>query len=158
MISGVRLGVDVGSVRVGVACSDADGALATPLVTVPRDDAAVAAVAELVASHAAVEVIVGLPLSLKGGETASTSDARRFAAALAERTGADVRLLDERLTTVSAQSALRASGRSTRTSRSIVDQVAAVVLLQSALDQERRTGRAAGDRAAHDPENQTHDR
>ena len=157
MISGVRLGVDVGSVRVGVARSDPDGVLATPLVTVPRDGAAVGAVADLVAANQAVEVIVGLPLSLRGRETASTADARQFAAALSVRTGADVRLLDERLTTVSAQSALRASGRSTRTSRSIVDQVAAVVLLQSALDQERRTGRAAGDPAAHDPENQTHD-
>lgn len=157
MINGVRLGVDVGSVRVGVARSDPDGMLATPLITVPRNDAALAAVADLVITHEAVEVIVGLPLSLRGGETASTADARRFAAALSERTGADVRLLDERLTTVSAQSALRASGRSTRASRSIVDQVAAVVLLQSALDQERRTGRAAGEGAAHDPEKQTHD-
>lgn len=158
MISGVRLAVDVGSVRVGVACSDPDGTLAMPLATVARDGATLAAIADLVTAHEAVEVIVGLPLSLRGGETPSTADARRFAAALAQRTVADVRLLDERLTTVSAQSALRASGRSTRASRSIVDQVAAVVLLQSALDQERRTGRAAGDRAPHDPEKPKHDR
>lgn len=157
MTRGVRLAVDVGSVRVGVARSDPDGTLAVPLATVPRDDGSVVAIAALVAAHEAVEVVVGLPLSLRGDETASTADARQFAAALAQRTGADVRLLDERLTTVSAQSALRASGRSTRTSRSIVDQVAAVVLLQSALDQERRTGRAAGDRVPHDPEKQTHD-
>jgi putative holliday junction resolvase len=140
---GVRIGVDVGRARVGVARCDPDGLLATPVETVPRDDAAVARVLVLAAEEGAVELVVGLPLGMSGHETPSTADARAFAGELA-RGALPVRLFDERLSTVSAQSALHASGRSTRTSRSIVDQVAAVVLLQHAIDVEKRTGTAPG--------------
>lgn len=141
---GVRLGVDVGQARVGVARCDPDGLLATPVETVPRDDDAVARVVALADEHAAFEILVGLPLNLKGEDTASTLDARTFAAAVAAASSAVVRLVDERLSTVSAHAALRQSGRSQRSSRSIVDQVAAVVLLQHALDVEKSTGRPAG--------------
>lgn len=145
---GVRLGVDVGRARVGVARSDPDGLLATPLETVPRRSPdPVARVAELAAEHEAVAIVVGLPVNLRGEETASTTDSRDFAGQLAARTGIEVRLVDERLTTVSAHSALRSSGRSQRSSRSIVDQVAAVVLLQQALDVEKNSGSAPGFRA-----------
>ena len=99
---------------------------------------------ELSAEHSAIELVVGLPLSLSGGDTASTTDAREFAAALAEASGLPVRLIDERLSTVTAHSALRGSGRSQRESRSIVDQVAAVILLQQALDVEKNSGRPPG--------------
>ena len=141
---GVRLGVDVGQARVGVAKCDPDGLLATPIETVTRDEHAVARVTALAQEYSAFEILVGLPLNLKGEDTASTTDARTFAAAVAEASGVPVRLVDERLSTVSAHAALRQSGRSQRSSRSIVDQVAAVVLLQQALDVEKSTGRPAG--------------
>lgn len=148
---GVRLGVDVGRVRVGVAKCDPDGLLATPVETVPRDDAAVMRILALADEHSAVEIYVGLPLGMSGGDTASTADARAFAAALAAASALPVRLVDERLSTVSAHAALRDSGRSQRSSRSIVDQVAAVVLLQQALDVERSTGRPPGTPVPQEP-------
>ncbi len=141
---GVRLGVDVGKARVGVARCDRDGLLAVPVETVPRSPEAPARIAALAAEHEAVEVLVGLPIGLSGHETASTADARAFAAEVHAASGLPVRLVDERLSTVSAHSALRNAGRSQRSSRSIVDQVAAVVLLQQAIDVEKSTGHPTG--------------
>jgi putative Holliday junction resolvase len=141
---GIRLGVDVGKARVGVARCDPDGMLAVPVETVPRSDASVERIAELCAEWEPIELVVGLPVNMRGEETLSTTDAREFAAALGERTGLPVRMVDERLSTVSAHSALRSSGRSQKKSRSIVDQVAAVVLLQHAIDTEKSTGTPAG--------------
>ena len=141
---GVRLGVDVGRARVGVARCDPDGMLAVPVETVPRDDRSIARLVELAAEYAPMEFVVGLPLNMRGEDTASTADAREFAARLLAAQEAPVRLVDERLSTVTAHSALRQSGRSQKGSRNIVDQVAAVVLLQHAIDSEKRTGAAAG--------------
>jgi putative Holliday junction resolvase len=141
---GTRLGIDVGTARVGVARSDPHGILATPLETVPRARGALARVAELAVEYDAIELIVGLPIALSGRDTASTDDARAFAAQLAAVQGAPVRLVDERLSTVSAHSALRASGRNAKNSRSVVDQVAAVIILQHALDFERSAGEPPG--------------
>ena len=147
---GVRLGIDVGRSRIGVARCDADGLLAVPVETVARvaeapDGADVARIAALAAEFGASAIVVGLPLSLSGAETASTDDARAFAARLASAVPtAPVRLVDERLSTVSAQSALHRSGRSTRGSRAVIDQVAAVVILQHAIDSERSAGTPAG--------------
>jgi putative Holliday junction resolvase len=141
---GVRLGVDVGKARVGVARCDPDGMLAVPVETVPRDERSIARLVELATEHDPLEIVVGLPLNMRGQDTLSTADAREFAAQLAAAQKAPVRLVDERLSTVSAHSALRQSGRSQKGSRSIVDQVAAVVLLQHAIDSEKRTGAAAG--------------
>ncbi len=141
---GVRLGIDVGKARVGVARCDRDGLLAVPVETVPRGEHSVARILELAAEYSAMELLVGLPISLSGGETASTADARAFAAALTAASGIDVRLVDERLSTVTAHAALRDAGRSQRSSRRIVDQVAAVVLLQQAIDVEKSTGAPAG--------------
>jgi len=144
---GVRLGVDVGKARVGVARTDPDGLIATPVETVARTADGVADVAAIighVVDLAVTEVIVGLPLSLSGGDTPSTEDARRFAALLASRSPVPVRLVDERLSTVSAQTALRASGRKGRSQRSVIDQVAAVIIVQHALDLERSSGRPPG--------------
>lgn len=148
---GARLGIDVGRARVGVARCDPDGLLATPVETVVRDDAAVARVIALADEYSVVELLVGLPLNLRGEDTASTTDARDFAASLAAASGLPVRLVDERLSTVSAHAALRDSGRSQRSSRSIVDQVAAVVLLQQALDVEKSTGRPPGTPVSQEP-------
>lgn len=146
---GVRLGVDVGRARVGVARCDPDGLLAVPVETVARDDRSIARLVELAEEYEPLEIVVGLPLNMRGEDTASTTDAREFAAQLSSalpdsRATAAVRLVDERLSTVSAHTALRQSGRSQKGSRSIVDQIAAVVLLQHAIDSEKRTGAPAG--------------
>lgn len=149
---GARIGVDVGTARVGVARCDPDGLLAVPVETVPRTEAAASRVAKLAAEHDALEILVGLPIALSGGRTSSTDDARAFAGAVAAASGLPVRLVDERLSTVSAHAALRQSGRSQRSSRRIVDQVAAVVLLQQAIDIEKSTGSPTGTLLADDQE------
>jgi putative holliday junction resolvase len=141
---GVRIGVDVGRARVGIAVCDRDGLLATPVATVARADADDRAFRILVEDHGAMEIVVGLPLSLNGGDTPSTEDARAFAVAIAGWIGLPVRLVDERLSTVSAQRALHAAGRRTKGSRPVIDQVAAVIILQNALDSERSAGRPPG--------------
>ena len=147
MRSGVRVGIDVGKVRIGVSRSDLHGMLATPVETVARSEDGVdrRRIGEIVGELGAFEVIVGLPLALSGGHTASTGDAIGFAEALAAEVGVPVRLVDERLSTVSASQALRASGRNTKKARPVVDQVAATIILQHALDAERATGRPPGD-------------
>ncbi|REE94659.1 Holliday junction resolvase RuvX [Thermomonospora umbrina] len=150
MRPGARLGVDVGSVRIGVARSDPGGVLATPVETVRRGKGDLDRLAELVTEYEAVEVIVGLPTSLSGRSGPAAAEARRFAEALAarltDRLPADgVRLYDERLTTVTAETGLRQSGVRGRARRQVVDQAAAVVLLQAALDGERQTGRPPGE-------------
>ncbi len=142
---GVRLGVDVGKVRIGISRSDPHGMLATPVETVPRGDGDLARIARLVHELEATEVVVGLPLSLSGARTASTEDAASFASTLAGFIDAPVRLVDERLSTVSAGQALRASGRNSKNSRTVIDQVAAVIILQHALDFERSAGTPPGE-------------
>lgn len=144
MRSGVRLGVDVGKARVGVARCDPAGMLATPVATLARADDLENRFRELLSEHEPVEVVVGLPLSMSGGETASTADARDVAARLARVAGVPVRLVDERLSTVGAQRSLHAAGRNTRQSRSVIDQAAAVIILQHALDFERTADRPPG--------------
>ncbi len=141
--AGVRLAVDVGSVRVGVARSDPGGVLASPL-TVLRSGPD--AKDELVALAAgAIEVIVGLPTSLSGREGPAAAGARGFAADLAERLApVPVRLVDERFTTTEAHDALRRGGKDSRARRQVVDAAAAAVLLQAALDAERATGHPLG--------------
>lgn len=141
---GVRLGIDVGRARVGVARCDPDGMLAVPVETVPRAETSVARIVEIAREYDAIEVLVGLPISLGGAETASTADAREFATALGAALEVPVRLVDERLSTVSANAVLRQNGRSQKSSRRIVDQIAAVVLLQQAIDVEKSTGNPAG--------------
>ncbi|ORW87898.1 crossover junction endodeoxyribonuclease RuvA [Mycobacterium sp. IEC1808] len=137
---GRRLGIDVGSVRIGVAASDPDGILATPVETVRRDRSGrhVRRLAELAAELEAVEVIVGLPRTLADRTGPSAVDAIELAETLARRIApTPVRLADERLTTVSAQRSLRAAGVRAREQRAVIDQAAAVAILQSWLDQRR---------------------
>ncbi|MCE7480732.1 MULTISPECIES: Holliday junction resolvase RuvX [Microbacterium] len=141
---GVRLGIDVGKARVGVARCDPDGMLAVPVETVQRSEQSLARIAEIAAEYEPLEFVVGLPVNMQGADTPSTADAREFAAALQRLTAVPVRMMDERLSTVTAHAALRSSGRTQRNSRSIVDQVAAVVLLQHAIDTEKSTGNPAG--------------
>lgn len=143
---GVRLAVDVGSVRIGVARSDAGGILATPLTVIRRGRGDLDALAELAAHAGPVEVIAGLPTSLSGRESHAAKSARDFAAALADRIAPiPVRLVDERFTTSTAHAALRLGGKDSRARRQVVDAAAAAVLLQAALDTERGTGYPPGE-------------
>jgi len=143
--AGVRMAVDVGSVRVGVARCDPGGVLASPLTVVRSGRGDLYALAALAASAGAIEVIVGLPTSLSGREGAAAATARRFAADLAGRLApVPVRLFDERFTTTQAHDALRRGGKDSRARRSTVDAAAAAVLLQAALDAERATGLPPG--------------
>lgn len=139
---GRRLGIDVGSVRVGVALCDPDGVLATPLRTVPRDAGSgsdMQILAQLVAEYEVVEVVVGLPRTLAGREGPAAAAVREFGTALAEVLGPQVAvvLADERFTTVVATRQLRASGRPGRRQRAVIDQAAAVAILQGWLDTRR---------------------
>jgi len=143
----VRLGVDVGKARIGVARSDFHGMLATPVETVPRasdGSADVDRIAALCLELDCTEIVVGLPLSLSGANTPSTDDAIAFAHRIASATETPVRMIDERLTTVSAQAALHRSGRAVKGSRPVIDQIAAVILLQHALDSEASSGNPPG--------------
>jgi putative Holliday junction resolvase len=146
MRSGVRLGLDPGDARIGVARSDPSGFLATPVETVQRGRGDLARLAALVEEEGALEVIVGLPRSLSGREGPAAVKVREFAAALARRIApVTVRLYDERLTTISAEAMLRDRGRKGAKRRAVVDQAAAVLILQQALDRERTTGEPPGE-------------
>ncbi|WP_448623709.1 Holliday junction resolvase RuvX [Geodermatophilus sp. URMC 64] len=131
------MGVDVGTVRVGVALSDATGTLASPLETVKRakDESDLDRLASLVVEHEVTEVVVGEPRHLSGASGASAEDATAYSRALAGRIGdVPVHLVDERLSTVTAAQSLREAGRDSRAQRSVIDQAAAVVILQHFLD------------------------
>jgi len=149
MRTGVRLGVDVGSVRVGLAASDPAGVLATPVATLERDlrlGADQGAIAAAVLDRDALEVVVGLPRSLSGREGPAAAGARSYATSLAARISpTPVRLVDERLTTIDAHRQLRDSGVQGRAQRAVVDQAAAVLILQAALDAEKSSGLPPGE-------------
>lgn len=146
MRHGVRLGIDPGDARIGVARSDPSGLLATPVETVRRGRGDVARIARIAREDEAVEVVVGLPRSLSGGEGPAARKVRAFAATLATALSpVPVRLADERLTTVSAEAMLRDRGKKGAKRRAVIDQAAAVLILQHALDAERATGQAPGE-------------
>ncbi|HEX8347815.1 MAG TPA: Holliday junction resolvase RuvX [Actinoplanes sp.] len=147
---GRRLGVDVGKVRVGVAVSDPDGILATPVATVPRDLGAaadavpsdIAEIVRLVADHGVVQIIVGLPVQLSGVEGAAAIDIRAYSERLAKAVRpVPIALADERMSTVVATRRLTERGVRGRRQRAVVDQAAAVEILQSWLDAQRRQTR-----------------
>ncbi|MET8799931.1 Holliday junction resolvase RuvX [Nocardia sp. NPDC004568] len=165
---GRRLGIDVGSVRIGVAASDPDGILATPVETVPRatgsrragrwprgaragdggPGADIARIAAIAHEYEAVEIIVGLPRTLRGEKGTSARMATEFAGRLRDSLpDVPIRLSDERLTTVSAARALRDSGVRARGQRQVIDQAAAVSILQSWLDERSSVMRSAEDAA-----------
>ncbi len=146
MRAGVRLGIDPGDARIGVARSDPSGFLATPVETVRRGKGDLARIAAILAEEEAVEVVVGLPRSLSGREGPAAVKVREFATTLARRVRpVPVRLCDERMTTVSAEAMLRDRGRKGGKRRAVIDQAAAVLILQNALDTERATGSAPGE-------------
>ncbi len=149
----MRLAIDPGDARIGVAVSDPSGVLASPVETVRRGRGDTRRIAQLVVERQAREVIVGYPASLTGEEGPAARSARAFAVALARILApVPVRLVDERLTTVAAQAQLlsgasfgKKGARGGRARRSVIDQAAATVLLQSTLDQERSTSHPPGE-------------
>ncbi|MCY9784719.1 Holliday junction resolvase RuvX [Nocardiopsis sp. EMB25] len=153
MRHGVRLAIDPGNARIGVAASDPSGVLASPVETIRRGKGDIHRIAQLVVEREAREVVVGYPASLSGEEGPAARSAREFATALAGILHPiPVRLVDERLTTVTAQAQLlsgaafaKKGAKGGRARRSVIDQAAATVLLQSTLDQERSTGHPPGE-------------
>ncbi|GAQ56768.1 Holliday junction resolvase RuvX [Streptomyces acidiscabies] len=148
MRRGRRLAIDVGDARIGVASCDPDGILATPVETVSGKDvpAARRRLKQLADEYEPIEIVVGLPRSLKGGEGPAAVKVRGFAEALAKAVDPiPVRLVDERMTTVTAAQGLRASGVKSKKGRSVIDQAAAVIILQQALESERVSGKAPGE-------------
>ena len=142
----MRLALDPGSVRIGVARCDPGAMLATPLTVLRRGKGDLDALASLAEAQDAMEILVGLPKSLSGREGPAAVTAKQFAADLAARVAPlPVRLVDERFTTATAHDALRAGGHDSRARRHSVDSAAAAVLLEAALESERRTGDAPGD-------------
>ncbi|MFC7502452.1 Holliday junction resolvase RuvX [Nocardioides sp. CPCC 206347] len=150
MRRGVRLGIDPGDARIGVARSDPWGVLATPVETVRRGKGDLRRIHQILAEEEAVEVIVGLPRSLSGSEGPAAVKAREFAVRLSRRIApVPVRLVDERLTTVTATAMLRDQRKGAK-QRAVIDQVAAVVILQQALEVERTTGLPPGEVVDHE--------
>jgi putative Holliday junction resolvase len=144
------VGVDVGTVRVGVARSDPRGVLAVPVITLARDrrrDRDIDELVDLIRDHEAVGVVVGLPITLSGGRGKSAEMAEKYGSALAARIAPiPVLYSDERLSTVSATRTLSAQGKRGRAGRAVIDQVAAVEILQRWLD----ATAAAADRETED--------
>jgi putative Holliday junction resolvase len=152
---GRRLGVDVGDVRVGVAMCDPDGLIATPVETIRQGRDAIPRLVALVHEYEAIEVVVGLPVSLSGREGPAAAKVRTFAAELAGAVApVSLRLVDERMSTMTADSQLRASGmagtnkQSGKKRRAVIDQAAATVILQAALDAERTRNEPPGERVS----------
>jgi len=145
-MTGVRLGIDPGDARIGVASCDPSGILATPVETVPRGAGDLDRIAAIAEELGATLVYVGLPRSLRGGEGPSAGKVRAFAAELADRVAPrPVHLVDERMSTVTAEAVLRERGKKGKKRRAVVDQAAAVVILQGAIDTERTLGRPTGE-------------
>lgn len=144
---GVRLAIDWGKARIGLAACDPDGMLAHPVGTVPAGPAAMAELIRLVHEYAPIEVVVGYPRSLDGREGIAAAAITQSAVELAGRIApTPVCLVDERLSTVVATRRLKQAGRRARQQRAIIDQAAAVAILDHALDLERSTGRPPGSR------------
>ncbi len=144
---GVRLALDWGQARIGVASCDPEGVLAYPVETIQAgngEEHVTARLGALLEEYEPLEVILGLPKHLRGTEGETAAAVRQRGEWLSERWGVQVRLVDERLTTVSAAGALRSAGKSARSQREILDQAAAVAILDHALDIERNTGRPPG--------------
>jgi putative Holliday junction resolvase len=141
---GVRIGLDWGDARIGVARCDPDGVLATPYGTVRAGEREVADLLAVLAELDPVEVVVGLPTSLSGTEGPAAAKVRERARRLASATSVPVRMVDERLTTVEASRRLREGGRRAKQQRSVIDAAAAAAILEHALAVERSRGEPPG--------------
>ncbi len=149
---GVRLALDWGKAHIGVAACDRDAILSYPVETIAAADRPLDRVRALVAEYEPFEVLVGLPVALSGREEIAAGTMRQVAVQVAGVVSVPVRLVDERLTSAAAHRKLSAAGRSSRQRRGVIDQAAAVAILEGALESERRTGRAPGELVSGNPE------
>ena len=140
MRTGVRLACDVGKARIGIARSDPNGVLAVPLDAVKAGENSALLVRDIAVEYEAIEIIVGLPISMSGMLGAAAEYTHAWVDKLSAVTDIPILLHDERLTTVQAQRGLHEAGRTTKSSRSVIDSASAVVLLQTCLDSERSSG------------------
>jgi putative Holliday junction resolvase len=144
---GRRLGLDPGSVRIGIAVTDREGLVASRREPIPagEDEVWLGALRELADEIEPIEVVVGLPVGMDGRSGAAAERARVFAARVRDHLSIPVRLVDERLSTVQAQRGFHDQGRSVRKSRTMIDSAAAEIVLQHAVDTERATGQPPGE-------------
>lgn len=146
MRRGRRIGIDLGDVRIGVATCDPDGILASPFETVPAGKGALARLAAIVEEIGAIECVVGMPIGLSGREGPAAIKVRGVCDQLSPLIAPVlIRLVDERMSTMTADGLLRQQGRSGVDRRQVIDQAAATVILQTALDAERTRGSAPGE-------------
>ncbi len=148
MRRGVRLALDLGGVRTGVARCDASGVLASPMAVWQASSAVEIQplLSAALAEDDVLEVIVGLPTNMRGNEALAAERVREVVRELATiLTTVPFRLVDERLTTAAARKQLQAAGYSTRTDKALIDAAAATILLEDALEAERRQGVAPGE-------------
>lgn len=141
-----RIGIDWGKARIGVAACGGHTSLCHPVTTVHAGRDEVEQLAAIVAEYAPGLVYIGLPLDLRGDYGPSAQFVLGKAKLLASRIAPiDVRLVDERMSTVVASRSLGSVGRNTKSQRGIIDQAAAVEILQSAVDAEQRWSCPAGE-------------
>ena len=145
MRRGVRIALDWGDARIGVAACDQDGVLAYPVKTVQAGEREIAELITVVAEYEPIEVLVGFPRSLSGSEGPAAAQARERAARLADSIALPVRLVDERLTTITASQRLREGGKRAREQRKLIDAAAAVAILEQALAFEQSQERPPGE-------------
>lgn len=143
---GVRLGIDLGTKRIGVARCDSNALLCFPVETVYRANGQeIFDIIDIAKEYQAFEIIVGLPRLLSGKEGKNAKDVRKWCRNLTKSLpSCNIRLVDERLTSVSAHNQLSACGMSGISQREVVDQQAAVLILEHALEIETKTGSPAG--------------
>jgi putative Holliday junction resolvase len=142
---GVRIALDWGDARIGVAACDPDGVLAYPVRAVQAGEREIAELIEVIAEYEPVEVLVGFPRSLSGGEGPAAAQARERAVRLAAAIRVPVRLVDERLTTVTASQRLREGGKRAKEQRELIDAAAAVAILEQALAFEQSQEKPPGE-------------
>lgn len=154
MPTGVRLALDLGTVRIGVAACDREGLLAYPVTTLAAKPEPLTEIRRLVDEYEPTALVVGLPRDLAGRDGIAAQNVRVRAALIAASVGVPVFLADERMTTATAAARLRAAGHTARSGRSMIDQAAAVAILEGVLDAER-SGRAAFERVHRAQEEET---
>lgn len=139
MSFGRRLGIDYGQARVGLAISDSDGLVATPLTTLKNDRTLMTKLGEIIEEHQIKGIYLGKPKHLSGVEGATAEVVATFAAQFMESFDIPIKYVDERLTSGHAEKLLKSAGKSTKESRGLVDQLAAVAILELGIQIEKRS-------------------
>jgi putative Holliday junction resolvase len=140
---GRRIGFDYGEKRIGVATSDSDSILVSPHATIINDDQLRIKLKDIFAEVEPVYVVIGNPIHLSGSESAKSGSAMEFGRMIRSYFAGPIYMVDERMSTQSAYSKMRAIGKSEKQSKSVIDQIAAVTILESALQNEK-LGSAVG--------------